>query len=147
MRNTPSIQQLEIAIDNYLTNHPELSGRIRLVNSHPGSKEELRTDTHVVLEYLSDRYEGRIVTKSLIFPSFNFCVYARSYTLVRKYQELLIEVWHSYNQGGLVMLDQFCENVVLVNRTGISFDAKLNLYYCNIVIKFNTVLKEYNLPG
>lgn len=140
--SSPSIQKIEEKLFEILTS--QFSCVVTPI--HPKEKNSLNhNDFLVVVNYVSDSFEGSSVTDLILHPRIGFTVYSQSYPFTRSKSEELIEFLDSLSGLEFESEQQKVDVVHRVFRSPIDFDEESGLFLIQIDYRFilsKTVLND-----
>lgn len=110
--------------------------------THPKKKNEIHQEEFLlVINYVSDSFEGSAITDVILHPTFSFTVYAQSYPRARQFSESAIDFLDTLSGLSFDWDTQKIDVVHRKNRTPVMFDSDSGLYIASVDYFFNLSLK------
>lgn len=131
---SPSLQKIEETLFTLLSNQ---FSNATVTPIHPKQENKLDYDQFIlVINYVSDSFEGSSVTNAIIHPRMSFTIYAIDYPICREKSEKVIDYLDSLSELEFTENQQKVDVIHRVGRSPIQFDNESGLFLINLDYRF-----------
>jgi hypothetical protein len=139
---SPSIQKIEELLFTYLQ---EQFPKATVTPIHPKKENKLDYDQFIlVINYVSDQFEGTSITNAILHPRMSFTIYAIDYPICREKSEKVVDFLDTLPELDFWTDDQKVDVIHRLSRTPIQFDEDSGLFLISMDYRF--ILSKHHIP-